>query len=275
MTTVIAALDNSLAVRPVLATATGLAHLLGAEVVPLHVGTGRAEVAQSAADAVGLRLRIDSGPTLETLVAAGSQGHVAAMVAGARGMPGTSRPVGGTALELVTRLSKPVVVVPPDAPPRTTLRRLLVPLDGTISAALTPKAIFELASGAQLEVVVVHVHDEDSVPAFTDQPQHEATAWAEEFLARYCPWGVDEVRLEIRVGRREDEILRAAEDSKVDLIALGWSQELAPGRAPVVRAVLERGHIPVLLAPVRAITRSAKLSITKEEPWNRSLSSHA
>src|SRR5215204_5381810 len=98
MTTVIAALDNSLAARPVLATAAALAHVLGAEVDPLHVGTDGPAVAQSAADAAGLPLRTRTGPTVETLVAAGSEEHVAAVVVGARGVPGTSRPVGATAL---------------------------------------------------------------------------------------------------------------------------------------------------------------------------------
>lgn len=273
MTSVIAALDSSLAVRPVLATATALAHVLAAEVDPLHVGTEDAAVAQSAVDAAGLRLRTCSGPTVEALVDAGAQEPVAAMVVGARGVPGTSRPVGSTALELVTSLSKPVVVVPPDAPLNRTIRRLLVPLDGTVSAALAPRTVFQLASGAELDVVVLHVHDQASVPAFTDQPQHEAPAWAEEFLARYCPSGLGEVRLETRIGRREEEILDAAERTNADLIALGWSQELAPGRAAVVKAVLERGHVPVLLIPVLSAASSAKPPFMKEEPWSRSQSS--
>jgi hypothetical protein len=33
-------------------------------------------------------------------------------------------------------------------------------------------------------------------------------------------------------------------------VALGWSQDLAEGRAPVVRAALERAKLPVLLVPV-------------------------
>jgi hypothetical protein len=36
-----------------------------------------------------------------------------------------------------------------------------------------------------------------------------------------------------------------------DVIALGWTQQLVPGRAPVVRAALEGSHVPVMLVPVR------------------------
>jgi hypothetical protein len=47
------------------------------------------------------------------------------------------------------------------------------------------------------------------------------------------------------------------EQTNADLIALGWAQELAGGRAPVVRAALARCHTPVLLVPVRAPARAA------------------
>ena len=135
----------------------------------------------------------------------------------------------------------------------------------TTSTSLAPKGIIELARHASLDVVVLHVHDATSLPAFTDQPQHQARAWGEEFLARYCPWGIGEIRLELRVGRREEEILAAAEETESHLIALGWSQELASGRAPVIREVLERGRIPVLLVPVH-LAGTAKSE--SEESWN-------
>ena len=40
-----------------------------------------------------------------------------------------------------------------------------------------------------------------------------------------------------------------ADELGCDLIALGWTQELAPGRAEVVRAALERSPLPVMLIP--------------------------
>jgi nucleotide-binding universal stress UspA family protein len=94
------------------------------------------------------------------------------------------------------------------------------------------------------------VYDKDSMPAFTDQPQHEQAAWEHEFLNRYCPWGIDDVRVETRVGRSGELIPQVAEQRDCDVIALGWSQELAAGRAPVVRETLERSRRPVLLVPV-------------------------
>jgi nucleotide-binding universal stress UspA family protein len=251
-TTVLAALDNSLATKPVLTAALALAEILEATVEPVHIATDGSRVARGEAEAAGLPLSVLPGPVNEALLAQGARPDVVALVAGARGTPGARKPLGSTALALATTLPKPVVIVPPDAAPATTIRRVLVPIEGGVSEALTPRAIVEVARAASLEVVVLHVHEPADLPAFTDQPQHEQKAWAHEFLRRYCPWGIDSIRLEVRVGRPEDLLLLVAEQTHADLLALGWSQELAEGRAPVVRAVLDRGHTPVLLVPVRA-----------------------
>jgi len=106
-------------------------------------------------------------------------------------------------------------------------------------------------------VLALHIHDERSIPSFTDQPQHEQSAWAAEFVRRYCPWGIDEVRLETRVGRIGELIPLVAMESSCDLIALGWSQELSSDRAPVVRETLARANLPVLLVPVLAASAAS------------------
>jgi hypothetical protein len=97
----------------------------------------------------------------------------------------------------------------------------------------------------------LHVHELDSLPLFTDQPQHELTAWAQEFLRRHCPHP-EHVRLEVRIGVPGQHVLNVAEQIGADLIALGWAQELAGGRAAVVHEALERSRVPVLLVPVSA-----------------------
>jgi nucleotide-binding universal stress UspA family protein len=250
MKTVLAAVDNSLAGKPVIATARALAEVLGAQVEAIHVQTDGGRTARSAADAAGVPLHTESGPVVERLVARGDSDDVVAMVIGARGTPGGPRPLGGTAAAVATDLHKPVVIVPPDAPAPTRFRRVLVPLEGA-PASPTPASIFDLVGDSTIDAVALHVLDEDSIPAFTDQPQHEHNAWTREFLARYLPLGLGRVRLETRVGRTDELVPLVAEQCGCDLIALGWSQELAPGRAHVVRATLQRSHLPVLLTPVR------------------------
>lgn len=146
---------------------------------------------------------------------------------------------------------------------------MLVPLEASLSASLAPRTILELAREATVEAVALHVYDEDSLPPFTDQPQHEQAAWAQEFLARYCPAGLGSVRLETRVGRSDELVPLVADECGCDLVALGWSQELAAGRAPVVRGTLERSRLPVLLVPVRLLAhldRNATSGAVAGEP---------
>jgi nucleotide-binding universal stress UspA family protein len=246
---VLAALDNSAAAKPVLATAVTLAELFDAELEALHVRDEGDRVAAGAAAAAGVPLREIRGVPVERLINAGNRDDVAALVLGARGGRFGKRPLGSTAVAVATSVPKPVAIVPPDATHPGRLHRVLVPLEGTVSTSLAPRAVIELARDAHLDVVVLHVLEEDSLPSFTDQPQHEESAWADEFLARYCLWGMEAATLEMRVGRREEVVPAVAEEVGADLIALGWTRQLAPGRSPVVQAALAR-TVPVVLIPV-------------------------
>lgn len=106
-----------------------------------------------------------------------------------------------------------------------------------------------IADDAAVELVVVHVDDEASIPCFSDQVAHETDSFAREFLFRYC----DEAplaRLETRVGVPADEILAAAGDVHPAMLAMGWPRSHEPGRGDVVRRVLDRSPVPVLLVAV-------------------------
>ena len=250
MKKVLAAIDNSLAATPVLAMACAVADVLGAEVEAAHVEVNGHATVRSVASSGGVPLRLLHGETVDALREAGAEEDVVAVVVGSRGVPTSARPLGATATAVATTLSKPVVVVPPDAPAEPVLRRVLVPLEGSRSTSRAPGALIEVALEQSLEVVVLHVLGADSIPAFTDQPQHQQTAWAEEFLARYCPTGIGAVAFETRVGRAEVLVPLAATRTGCDLVALGWSQDLAAGHASVVRATLELSRVPVMLVPV-------------------------
>lgn len=240
MPIVLAALDNSLAVNPVLVMARALARVLGGRVEAIHVLGEGVEAAENAARAAGVPLRLSSGPVVERLVEAGQAADVATMVIGARGTIGSGHPLGSTALAVVTSLHVPVVVVPPAAEVAPRLRRVLVPLEGTTSSSLAPRSVVELASGAEVEVVALHV----------DDAVEDDEGWARDFLAQYCPWGIGSVRLERRAGRHDEVVPLVAEELQSDLIVFGWAQQLSEGRAPVVGAALERSKIPLMLIPV-------------------------
>ena len=80
------------------------------------------------------------------------------------------------------------------------------------------------------------------------RPRTPRRAWAEEFLARYC--AQPEVRLELRTGVAGEHVLDVAEAERADMIALGWSQQLDPGRAHTVRRAVLDAVVPVMLVPI-------------------------
>jgi nucleotide-binding universal stress UspA family protein len=256
MTRVLAAIDNSAAAKPVLETAKAIESLYGSPVEAVHVREGSIAVADSAAKAAGVPLRIESGSPMEILEARLRQPDVVALVIGARGTPAGRRPIGHTAMRLITSVPKPLVVVPPDAREPERIDRILVPLDGSLESAAAVSTTIELARASGIEVVVLHVRDEAGLHPFSDQLHHEGPAWVEEFLARFCPVPAHEVEVELRIGVPEEEVGRVARETGADLIALGWSQELATGRAAVVRAMLSSSTVPVLLIPLASVGAS-------------------
>jgi nucleotide-binding universal stress UspA family protein len=258
MSRVVAAVDRSAAVRPVLSVAGELSRLVGAQVEAVHVREEGDRPPDGEALAAGAVLREVEDPVVESLLRAARPADVEAVVIGARGTPGGRRPVGGTALELITRLEKLLVVVPPNALHPGRLERVLVPLDGTPETAAALRRTIEIARGGELDVVVLHVLEETSLPLFEDQPQHETAVWVAEFLARECPAPAEELRMELRVGAPDDWVVRVAEEADADLIALGWSRNLSEGRARVVRATLTASRVPVLLVPAGTASRKSE-----------------
>lgn len=252
MRRVIAAVAPDSAAPAVLATASAIGRLFGAEVDALHVEDSG--VAASGPRSIsGVPIRRLSGPTVETLVRAASEPDVVAVVIGARAHRDGKRPAGSTALALITSQRRPTVVVPPEAPLRERIESILVPLDGTVTSAAALESIVELAQRASLRIVVAHVHARHSLPAFTDHLPHEVRAWGEEFIARHCPAAVD-AALELRVGDPHEHLLAILRDTRCDLVALGWRQRLAGGHAAVVRGMLASSPVPVLLTPVSALS---------------------
>jgi nucleotide-binding universal stress UspA family protein len=248
VSTVLAAIDDSAAARPVLATACALAPLWDAVVEAVQVVEDGGGTARAAAAAAHVQLRmLGDGDVATRLAEVSREQAVVAIVIGARGRPKGRRPAGHVIWDLITRCEKPVVVVPPDARVQLRVRRILLALEGTSSSSKGIEPILELAKRLPLELVAVHVDDEEALPRFSDQVQHETSAFSDEFLARY---GTGSARLELRVGTPAEEVLRTAEELDADLLVLAWSRNLAPGRAHFVRQALERSRIPLLLLPV-------------------------
>jgi nucleotide-binding universal stress UspA family protein len=232
----------------VLSMANLLGDLLSASVEGVHVGDEASPETLEAARSAGVPLRVVPGDPIEQIVEQMSSRAVVGGVVGARQKPAGPRPVGSTALEVITRVDKLVAVVPPRATvPSPGIGSILVPLDGTPTSAAAVQVLSETCARSGVEIVVLHVFDSSTMPSFWDQPFHAAEAYASEFLARFMAQPGARVRL--RTGTPGEGVLDAATRESVDVIALGWSQQLDAGRAEVVRHVLSEALIPVLLVP--------------------------
>jgi nucleotide-binding universal stress UspA family protein len=249
MSTVLAAIDDSAAARPVLAAAQAVAALWRGTVEAIHVGDDGGHTADAAARAAGVTLRLERGDVVAGVTRAAARPDVDAVVIGARGRPGGPRPAGHVAVELITLCDKPVIVVPPEASCAGELHHLLFGLEGTTPTSEVLGRTMELARDQGFEVVVVHVDDEASLPLFSDQPQHETDVFASEFLARYGPT-VEPSALQLRIGEPAEQVLSTCDATGADMVVLAWSCSLAPGRAGFVRHILEHARIPVMLVPI-------------------------
>jgi nucleotide-binding universal stress UspA family protein len=250
MTIVLAALEADACAQPLLSTAIVLADLFHATVLGLHVRENGTAGPQEIANAAGVELREVVGAAIEQIVQAAERPDVVALVLGARGMHGGPQPAGHTALDVITRVPKPVAVVPPQAEPPERLSRILVPLEGTSQSSHALEDTIRLAHRRQLEILVLHVHSPPTVPAFSDHEPHATRAWEEEFLRRHVATPHDRVSLLRRLGVPADDVAAVARDASADMIVLAWSQDLGPGRARVVSETLAHSHVPVLLLPV-------------------------
>jgi nucleotide-binding universal stress UspA family protein len=252
MSSVIAAVTEDGAAEAVLSTAGTVGRLFGAEVKALHVGLERPALSAIARDA-DMDLENIPGATAPMLARAAARDDVLAVVIGARGEYAGKRPAGRTALSVITLEPRPVVVVPPGAPLHRAIESILVPLDGTATSAAALEEIVALAHDAAVRIVVAHVLGKDTLPAFSNHLPHEARAWSEEFIARHCP-SAPGATLELRVGDPHEHVLDILRHSGCDLVALGWRQDLARGRAAVVRRALSESPVPVLLTSVKRPT---------------------
>jgi nucleotide-binding universal stress UspA family protein len=260
MTKLLAAVDNSTAALPVVGTACAVADVFGAKVEALHVVDGGDDVARAAADAALIPYwRIGGEPGSE-LLAAADDPDVIALTVGSRDLDHLDALVGGVTRRLITEAPRPVVVVPPgqDAPSR--IERILVALDRDLvtTAALHP-VLVAIAETA-VDIVVVHVCSIDELPPFADQVQHETSAWADEFLARYSTLARERIRLELRYGDAPGEVSAVAARVAADLVVLAWAQSLDGDHAAVVRTVLAQDRIPVLLVPISFAARGPLLT---------------
>jgi hypothetical protein len=240
MTVVLGAIDHTPAARPVLATTVAVARVLNAVPHAIHArGEGPADGAAAAeqeARSYGIPLTVVDTAPVTAIVEAAEDPEVALVVLALHGQP-SQHPAGHTA---------PLLVVHPEERVRHDPKSVLFPLDGTRGVSTAVRSMISWAIGAGIEVVAIHVFDPRTVPRFLDAAE-DLDIWADEFLARHC--AELGVRLEVRIGDPARATLDLAAKEDVDVIALGWRQDLTPEHARVVRTMLTEARRPVALIP--------------------------
>jgi nucleotide-binding universal stress UspA family protein len=152
--------------------------------------------------------------------------------------------------EIICKSPTPVLLVRPEIDKKvysmTTIRRILLPLDGAPSSAAVIRPALDLAqqSGAQVDILYVATRERRpsepgalTAPLYIDQPQYEWPSWAQEFVRRFGTC----------LGDPATEIVRFATERDADLIVLEWRGRMDPAHARVVKGVLTNAPCPVLL----------------------------
>lgn len=182
-----------------------------------------------------------------------------------------ARKIGGTAAAVLQTIGCDVLVVRSGmAEPVRSLRdvrRLLLPLDGSPSAAAAVAPAAELARriGARLDLLHIatlrkRLPEERGTmigPRYLDAPEHEWPVWAQEFLERFGPPATGglskaDVQLHVAHGEPGEEILRYAQARRIDLIAIAWHRTLAAGHAEIVKRLLQTAPCPLLFVRAEA-----------------------
>ena len=271
--TILVPLDGSLHALTALPVARAFAELLHGVVHLVHVAESTLpprnvlhKLGVGAREASAIVLHQAAGEPAQAIARLASEQQSALIVMCM--YTGQARPTGGlgnVGQAILCTAPCPVVLVPPargHGP--LSLRRILLPHDGTPTTATCFGSVLELARRADADLFVIHVvapgiacpiePGSVSAPRYVDQAQHEWPAWTRGFLRRaFCPHGIErEVKLHVAlaVGNPGLEIVRFARDQQVDLIVLGWHGQMEPARAAVVKAVLSDTALPLLMLRV-------------------------
>jgi nucleotide-binding universal stress UspA family protein len=263
---VLVPLDGSVAATAAIPVARGLAELVHATVVVLHVSDDPLAPAalierMKLSDLRGLVAERRGGSAAAVIVQEAAERQAAMIVMCPQirtDLP--SRPLGRVAEAVLRAARCPVVLVPSARGNKLwALRRLLVAHDGTPTSATAMGPATDFAAMAAAELMVLHVATLDAEhptepgtlvsPRYVDQPHHEWPAWEREFLDRLrCVGGARdgvEIRLAVAQGDAASAIVDFARQS--DLIVLGWRGALEPERARTMRCVIRDSACPVIM----------------------------
>jgi nucleotide-binding universal stress UspA family protein len=238
------------------------------EQIETEASTYLREVASELQDA-GLSMRqvVRHGPPSEAIVDYAAQRDIRQIVMTTHGRTGISRWTHGSVAERVLQAaSVPVLMVRAQerelhiSPPQVSLRRILVPLDGSTVAEQVLPSVTDVALALDAEMILFQVpiiHVSGSLSGEWYLPIHgvmeTATQDAEAYLERTAA-GLRErgvaVSTTTGIGGVADSIIGYAQANQVDLIAMCTHGRTGLGRwvlGSVSDRVLRGSRVPILL----------------------------
>ncbi len=271
---ILVALDGSPAAAAALPTARAVAGQLGAVITLVHVarepmaGDERREyldLERDRREGESLRHLTNREPA-EGILETAKDLDAALIVLTTHGAAEPEHGLGPVAEKVIAQAALPVLLVRPEAMTGAhgyagALKRLLIPVDGApgTARALKPALVLAVRLGASVDLLYVAAplqttaQEPGSIraPRYVDQPQHEWPQWSNEVIDRLiayadCPACVP-MQMYLVLGEPAREITRFAREHGEDAIVLVRQSRLEPGRAAVLRAVLDQAPCPLLI----------------------------
>ncbi|RMG49008.1 MAG: universal stress protein [Acidobacteria bacterium] len=205
-------------------------------------------------------LEVAEGPPAEVILDVAGAERDTLLVLASRGASGSRGERPGSVADRVLRAAKvPVLLVPAATPCAAwSLRRVLVPLDGSPEAEAAAAAAGELARAARAEIVLVHVAPDFGELARAGveallRLERDYMRWAESYLTRLRERFASEglaCSTETLGGAVAPALLERAEAAGADLIAVsaqgrGRSELWSVGR--VTERLMRRTTVPLLV----------------------------
>jgi hypothetical protein len=249
MTITLVVLGSGVEVGPVFDTALRFAQLTSSDLEAVFEprASGDDSHVQARLEEAGVPIRVLKGRGGRALGNVVSDPEVLAAVVAAEKVGSRQYPVRSAVRSLLERTQKPVVLVPPDVEIPEVFQHLLIPLDGTESSSRAVMDQLLPLCTKPVELTVLHVFTESTLPMMLDRPARDLEILGKEFLHRHLP----HVRhIEFRLGPIGSRVCEVSTQQGCDLVVLSWSQNTSPGRALVIREVLNSTSLPVLLLPI-------------------------
>jgi len=221
---------------------------------------------------VNIRSEIRAGTPDEEIVDYAEKGDIGLMVMATHGHSGIGRwALGSVADKVVRATTRPVALIRakdgrPDVREKDMLDKVLVPLDGSKEGETVIPYIKELASKVKAEVTLLyvmaqayHLYTSENGAVQVPYRQEEmeplkasAAGYLEKMASGLKDKGITAIA-EIRVGSAAEEIIKLADETRADLVAMSTHGRSGISRwafGSVADKVLHAGNTPLLLVRV-------------------------